>query len=400
MTRLRFLARHVWNIRLSVNIRQHWGIGLFFGLYVLVGAAAAVFAYHSVSEVRSTASSGMLDLQNYSNRLRIELHELVAALRAASDDPKQIPRLNLAYQLAVARLDYMGTMATRSNILDPKEKGFPQHVAAIRHAADETMVFFAHPPLPNTPATKAALAQAIDTLASESEYFSGDSDVVFRRALDYKNRILVDYASLAATLAVVVEISIFALLIVLLRLQAQNRALQQITLHDPLTGLLNRRGGLEGCEKVLALARRLNLPVSLAIIDLDNFKVVNDTFGHPVGDAVLQHATMLLQQGRRQSDILARIGGEEFMLVMPATGVEDGLSTCERLRILIANSPAPHFSNSADGPQTGIPFTASFGLVTADPVNTTLDDMYRRADKALYRAKKNGRNQVVMADAG
>ncbi len=151
---------------------------------------------------------------------------------------------------------------------------------------------------------------------------------------------------------------------------------------DPLTGLLNRRG----------LERRLpprdNGPVAVIAIDLDHFKRINDTYGHPVGDQVLVSVADTLQQSLRKRDLLARFGGEEFIVILPGTDLNAGYLIAERFRMGIARQPI-----RAPG---GIleQVTASFGVAIWDAKHS-FEQVYSEADRALYAAKAAGRNRVI-----
>ena len=170
-------------------------------------------------------------------------------------------------------------------------------------------------------------------------------------------------------------------------LQAANQALEMQARSDPLTGLLNRRG-LEGqFAFAIALARRSGRPLSLLAVDVDHFKRVNDTHGHGVGDQVLQSLAQTLQQRLRSSDVAARIGGEEFVALLPDTSLEEARAAADALRLAVAAQLHP---------QVG-PITISLGVSAlraddADNARTLLE----RADAALYQAKKEGRNRVCV----
>jgi diguanylate cyclase (GGDEF)-like protein len=162
---------------------------------------------------------------------------------------------------------------------------------------------------------------------------------------------------------------------------------KKIAVMDPLTGLLNRRGFGEQAPKAFATARRAELPLSLVMSDIDRFKDINDDFGHAVGDLALQHFSAMLQQRRRAEDIVARMGGEEFALVLPGTGLADAIALAESLCARIEDNPM-----EIDG--RPISMTASFGVSTISERDTCVADIVVRADRALYRSKRSGRNRV------
>jgi diguanylate cyclase (GGDEF)-like protein len=165
--------------------------------------------------------------------------------------------------------------------------------------------------------------------------------------------------------------------------------MKAIAVRDQLTGLLNRRGFNEQCEKIYALARRRDLPVAFILTDIDKFKMINDKFGHEAGDQALRHFTRLLQVSRRREDVLSRIGGEEFALILPGATLESAIKVADVLRGRVEIAPLTYKGKS-------IPMTASFGVATLSPADTAITDVIVRADKALYRSKRDGRNRVEL----
>lgn len=155
---------------------------------------------------------------------------------------------------------------------------------------------------------------------------------------------------------------------------------------DPLTGLANRRATQAVLPELFARAKQSKRPIMVAVLDLDHFKQVNDQHGHEVGDAVLREVGRLLRDVLRPGDLAARLGGEEFLVLLPETEAAAAHAVCERLREAIARH---HWSQFA----TDLVVTVSQGLA---PV-IDLDAPWQAADQALYRAKSEGRNRVVMA---
>ncbi len=157
---------------------------------------------------------------------------------------------------------------------------------------------------------------------------------------------------------------------------------------DPLTRLGNRREVDDRWPALLAACRASGKPLAVAMLDLDRFKQVNDRFGHAIGDQVLVALARLLRENTRSADIGARVGGEEFLLVLPDTDGERALEICERLRHCVA---AYAWSSLADG----LTVTLSIGLAWAPPYDA--DELTARADAALYTAKLQGRNCVAVS---
>jgi diguanylate cyclase (GGDEF)-like protein len=156
---------------------------------------------------------------------------------------------------------------------------------------------------------------------------------------------------------------------------------------DPLTGLLNRRGFLDGAQSMIAQAAQNREPVSVLIFDLDHFKAVNDRFGHAAGDEALRTFGATVGRTMRASDLLGRIGGEEFAAVLPAT-VEEAASAAERVRANFEEA-----GRTVAGHQLAA--TVSVGAAGGLP-GTDIATLLSRADRALYRAKANGRNCVEL----
>jgi two-component system cell cycle response regulator len=161
---------------------------------------------------------------------------------------------------------------------------------------------------------------------------------------------------------------------------------------DSLTGLYNRHYFDAHCKTLMDQALAHNKPLLLLITDIDHFKMVNDTYGHVVGDEILKQVAERLSASVRLTDLVARFGGEEFVIVMPNTELKDGKEAAERIRKSIEE--VPFKISSGDGNLTK---TTSIGL-TQLKIGEAVEAMLRRADKGLYIAKANGRNQVVVVE--
>jgi diguanylate cyclase (GGDEF)-like protein len=157
---------------------------------------------------------------------------------------------------------------------------------------------------------------------------------------------------------------------------------------DPLTSVLNRRGFFDAAAVLMGRSLRSKAPISVIAFDLDHFKSVNDHYGHAVGDAVLQRFAKVMQQTLRSSDVIGRLGGEEFIALLPATLAEATVAA-ERVRTALAAQHLVH-----DGQE--VRATVSIGLACGPP-STAIDLLIARADAALYRAKTSGRNRVETA---
>ena len=166
--------------------------------------------------------------------------------------------------------------------------------------------------------------------------------------------------------------------------------LAHLATEDPLTRLLNRRG-LEGALYIsLAHASRQELPTSAIMVDIDHFKEVNDNFGHEVGDQVIRQVAEFLQRMSRASDVVARTGGEEYLLIMPDTNLDAARSLAERIRVAIGERPLV-----VDHQR--IPVTVSLGVASITG-EVELDLLSQEADRAMYLAKQGGRNRVASVE--
>jgi diguanylate cyclase (GGDEF)-like protein/PAS domain S-box-containing protein len=164
--------------------------------------------------------------------------------------------------------------------------------------------------------------------------------------------------------------------------------LRHLATTDSLTGLYNRRHFLELCERELLRASRYPSDVALLMLDADHFKNVNDTYGHDAGDQVLRIISRLCRAHIREVDIVGRMGGEEFAILLPQTGFLAALDIAERLRAAIAQTTLP----LTDGQM--LRFTVSIGGYTFTGRRLAVDELLNAADRALYTAKRNGRNRV------
>lgn len=161
---------------------------------------------------------------------------------------------------------------------------------------------------------------------------------------------------------------------------------EHIASHDPLTQVLTRRVFMDACTQELARCRRHGRSMALLLLDIDHFKAINDTHGHQTGDQVLVDFSRRIAGLLRRPDLLARFGGEEFVLLLPETSQEEAVAVAERILARVAE------------PAEGLPpITVSIGVATNRPDEAEIDALLARADRALYKAKDEGRNRVEVA---
>lgn len=207
-------------------------------------------------------------------------------------------------------------------------------------------------------------------------------------AISIQQRLVMQRLSIAVSVLLVLVVSAtITLCMAVIHLCRQRNIMHQLMLTDELTGLYNRRHLINIAYAELTQAKRDKSPLSLLLLDIDQFKHINDTYGHPIGDELLRQISERLRQLCRPYDTLARIGGDEFCLLMPNTYTHDALQVADRLRREIESNQLsnlnPHTSPSI-----------SIGVTTCDDGSITFEQLYAFADKALYQAKALGRNRV------
>ncbi len=192
---------------------------------------------------------------------------------------------------------------------------------------------------------------------------------------------------------VVMFVFVFTIAYIMLTAADISRRLKLLAEIDDLTQVFNRRAFYVLADKHLALAKRSGTGIALFAVDLDRFKRVNDDYGHAAGDAVLRHFALVAATALRGGDIVGRVGGEEFMILLPGLSSEQAHGTAERLRSVIASSPVPFGGGS-------IAYTVSIGVTADHGDGLDMNRLCREADYALYRAKALGRDRVVAYGEG
>ena len=178
----------------------------------------------------------------------------------------------------------------------------------------------------------------------------------------------------------------------LARLVVDELELRKLAAIDSLTGAMTGRAFALQASKEVGRARRHGRELGCIMFDLDHFKRVNDTYGHPAGDHVLRAVATICDKELRGVDVLGRVGGEEFAVLLPETSLEGVLITAERLRAQFAAAPVTFAGQN-------IPVTASFGVTMWRDVDGDIGPAMKRADAALYQAKEAGRNRVVSVES-
>jgi|LNFM01.1.fsa_nt_gb diguanylate cyclase (GGDEF)-like protein len=168
--------------------------------------------------------------------------------------------------------------------------------------------------------------------------------------------------------------------------EARNAELARQAITDPLTGLFNRRHLREILQQEHARFQRTARPFAVIVGDIDHFKIINDRHGHQCGDAVIVAVSAVIRDAVRASDFVARWGGEEFLIFLPETSLQEALATAERIQQQLAQSPVSYRNVVLEARMT-------LGVATAES-SQSIDELLRRADEALYRGKRAGRNRI------
>ena len=216
------------------------------------------------------------------------------------------------------------------------------------------------------------VARAIGTIAAgphEDEHFRHDTLQPF-----------------AATIGVLL-LTTLSIALMWMEVSLLNARLARLVSQDVLTGILNHRALMESCERELSRAEHFHGSLSIAMLDIDNFRRVNDDHGHAVGDAVLRHVADLIGADVRKYDTCGRLGGEEFLVIMPQTSIAHASDVMERVRQSMEKTPYMH-------KQTPLAVTVSIGISGLTGNITGLDALMGAAERALYRAKRGGRNRI------
>jgi diguanylate cyclase (GGDEF)-like protein len=193
--------------------------------------------------------------------------------------------------------------------------------------------------------------------------------------------------AIIAPLVIVPLFSSFALHL-LFQLDQAEEILRLLSIQDDLTGATNRRHFINLAENEIKRRNRYGGIFSIAFIDIDDFKSINDTFGHPAGDQTLRSMSDVCTKNIRTTDTFARYGGDEFVILMPNTDREQAIECVERIRNIISTTSVPYLQNE-------IHFTVSMGVISINNPDMDLEGLLSQVDRALYSAKRKGKNRVV-----
>ncbi len=164
-----------------------------------------------------------------------------------------------------------------------------------------------------------------------------------------------------------------------------NEKLEEAAHTDPMTGAYNRRYFYETAKNMIALSQREGYSITIAMLDIDKFKNINDTYGHDIGDIIIKDFTKQIASCMRTSDMFARFGGEEFVILLNHITKEDAIAFCNKVRLTV----------QASDPVDDIKYAVSIGVSEILTTDNNVDDALKRSDLGLYEAKETGRNRVI-----
>ena len=266
--------------------------------------------------------------------------------------------------------------------LDAKVRAFLRHAQAVADKP-ETTLSVSDPDVVELEGL--ARAPLLDALNAAVDAISQTSE----ESIQHLRHVLV--ALTALMLVILVLEALFLYRPLFTSLAAANHELILTGRTDALTGLLNRRGFAEAAQEMLTEARQTGTMVSVMMVDIDRFKSINDTYGHAAGDLAINSVALVMLGKTRQTNALARMGGEEFALILRSSTLDAAAVAAERLREAV-ESYALNMGKDKTGPMLKV--TVSIGVAALQPTDTSLFQTLTRADKALYQAKTAGRNRV------
>jgi len=176
------------------------------------------------------------------------------------------------------------------------------------------------------------------------------------------------------------------------KLNEANKLAEKLAMTDELTGINNRRAFFKKAKILYYASQRYSHPLTVLMIDIDDFKIINDTYGHAAGDQVIQKVAESLQKNLRESDVLGRIGGEEFAISLPETDIDTAYVLAERIRKNIKSIAMTYQKFT-------LTLTVSIGCAESNDTSQAFEDLVGSADKALYEAKNEGKNKTVIYSA-
>jgi diguanylate cyclase (GGDEF)-like protein len=301
---------------------------------------------------------------------------------------RQRDRALAAFDLAGSAFDKLGNRRYQETLYKARAQLLEAMGEPARALIDYKKFLAAHEDVERQRADQQAqmLREQFDTARSNLENARLKSEQVLKDR-ELETLIRARHWQRTATLLLAVLLALLALLAI--RQLGKLQWWKSMASLDSLTGVSNRRGLEHFLDAAMQRARATRKPLSVLAVDIDRFKLINDAHGHAAGDRTLVRIAHACRALLREGDLIARIGGEEFLVVLPDSGLAEAAEIAERLRVCVEDLPA------ADAPRNGCAATISVGLAEMTAADMGLEDLQKRADEALYRAKAEGRNRIV-----
>lgn len=360
------------------SIRLTKATALLLAGYSLIALASCGWIWHTKVSMQQRPAMRVVDVSRQIEMLNREVAAYVEALTQQENVIQAAP----LWSRIQARQHTIQGLLRQFVDLESNFKVIERQIEHLRHVIEHETQHI----------DPQALQHMVERIQEDMEIFASDVHRSLQEIIAEQTSSLHRYGSAVAWLSIGVFLTGFVLLLLFIVLSKQNQQLVRLASEDGLTGLHNRRSAMLQGQLLCAMALRSHQPMTLALLDIDHFKQVNDLYGHPAGDAALKMLAQLMKAyARRTTDVLARIGGEEFMLLMPDTTEEVAEQLCQVLLDALAENKI----------SDELPFhvTASMGLACSEQGQQPFDELYRQADKALYQAKARGRNQLVVSQS-
>ena len=362
-------------------------LGITFSL--MAALCALVIAYY-VSEARQHVGADYTALVTDVVRAQQDTTALRQALDSLLAHPEQLHLEQISALLwrIPRRIDGIRTQLERSELAP---SSYATLMAELREVKTRLPALEAAVEAAATQAREASPGDAVLALGMHIEeslaWAYSELNEQLHRASAEQRRLMERLTLAVAVLLLLLLLAVGAVMRMLFHLHRQRETMRRRSQTDELTGLSNRRWLLDTAAEAVAWRERYGSPLSLMLIDLDHFKRFNDAYGHPVGDAVLVAFARLLEEQARHVDKVARMGGEEFAILMPGSDLAGAEALAERI---VAATRAMRLPEPAAAEQ----LTSSIGVVEAAE-QTSFNRLYSRADRLLYRAKADGRDRVA-----
>lgn len=372
-------------MKLSGHVRLRWGMASAFVILSILILWLAVFygnqARHHVGANYTSMVADVVRAQEDPVKLRLALDSLLE-----HPDSIHIQQINQLVWLIPQRMESIRHLVRQSELSADAYRPLLEEMAYVQTLLPEFEDRMASV-LADELEHEVLNVLGLEIEESLAWAYSELNELVHKAAAD--QRLMMERLSMAIIgLIVLIMMIIGGLMLAVLHIHQQRDANQQQSLTDALTGLYNRRKLYDVTIREFERYRRTANPLSLALIDLDYFKRINDDYGHPAGDAVLKVFAHRLLDLVRVTDYAVRMGGEEFAVLMPDTDLSGAIDLAERIRRTTEVLELP-------GEASGHVMTASVGVATVGPGIEDFDQLYSQADQRLYQAKSRGRNCTV-----